>query len=70
MTDEQFWLGVWKLVTIGFCVLVLSIASCTVHEDYRISQDIEHGANPIAAQCAHSGNGVNNSACGTVAVNR
>lgn len=67
MSDEQFWLTIWKLATIAFCVMVASIAGCTASEDYWISQDIAHGANPIAAQCAHSSNGANNAICGSVA---
>lgn len=52
MEDDQFYLGVWKLVTAAFGVLVLSISGCTIHQHSTIRLMIEHGANPLAARCA------------------
>lgn len=52
MNDNEFWISVWKLVTIGVCCLVLSISGCVVHSKYRIAKAIEQGANPIEAKFA------------------
>lgn len=64
MTDE------YKLVSLlitGVTVVLLAMVSCTMHGDYRISQDIRSGVHPIAAQCAHALN-VDRSACIQMAV--
>lgn len=43
-----------RAVTLVLSVLILALASCTMHAQYRRAQAIEHGADPIAAACAFS----------------
>lgn len=61
MDENTFWLGVWRAIITGICVLAVAGASCTIHADKRIADVIKAGADPIDAHCAF--NGIDNTPC-------
>ena len=54
MDENQFWLSVWKLVAISFCVLTATIGGCTAQSNYLVARAVKDGADPIKASCAIS----------------
>ena len=54
MDYDKFWKFIWKLIFCFCSILVISVTSCNMHVDYRISQAIKAGVNPIAAREAFS----------------
>ncbi len=52
MNENEFWLGVWKLVTVAIMVLTLSISSCSIVKHRTVAELVKNGANPIDAYCA------------------
>ena len=57
MDDNQFWVSIWKMVAVSFCVMVLAIAGCTVNNTRVVNEMTSRGADPIAAACAVNGAG-------------
>ena len=55
MSEEEFWLGVWKIVATVLCVITLTIGGCEVSGRLLISGMVKDGADPIAASCAING---------------
>lgn len=52
--DGKFWLRFWITVFVCATILGLGVVSCNLHIDYRISQAIERGADPVRARIAFS----------------
>lgn len=44
-----------RCITAGFCVLVVSVASCTAHQNRLETDAIAKAANPAQAACAFAG---------------
>lgn len=48
----------WKLfiqwTAIVLCVLIMSIASCSMQQNYIIQVGIKHGVDPVRTSCAFS----------------
>lgn len=62
MEDEyRFWVRIWQTITAGVVALAAVIGGCVGHTDYRISEAIKAGADPIAANCALSSSGAGTS---------
>lgn len=57
MEDNQFWVNVWKVIATGVVGLAAVIGGCVSHTDYRISEAIKAGAEPLAAYCALTNGG-------------
>ena len=52
MNDNEFYIKVWKYLTIATCVVIISgMASCQ-SGNYQITRAIEAGATPLQAACA------------------
>jgi len=69
--DSKFWLGIWKLVAVCFCVFVFSATACVTHDSYRRSQLLENAADPIAVRCGFDGVSEKTAAiCATIAARR
>mgnify|MGYP003395222971 CR=1 FL=1 len=58
MDDNEFFVKIWKLVCVAFCVLTASVSSCTAYNTYRITESKD----PLAAACA-IGNTSHGQAC-------
>ncbi len=54
MDENQFWLNVWKVITTGIFGVAAVVGGCVGHTDYRISEAIKAGGDPIATYCALS----------------
>jgi len=52
MEANIFWLKLWKLVAITFCVSTIFFTSCAEYELYLIKSAAEKGVDPIALRCA------------------
>jgi hypothetical protein len=52
----------WRCVAGAFMVLVVSVASCTAHQNYIEGQVVAKSANPAATECAFSGSDKQHSA--------
>ena len=58
MNDRSmFWVEICKLVIIGSVLIAFSVSGCTIHQDYRVSQAIDKGVDPILARTAYEKNG-------------
>lgn len=57
MQDESMlnWRTVIRCATLVLCVLVLTVGSCTMHQNYLIAQGIKAGDNPLMVNCALGG---------------
>ena len=65
MSEEAFWLGVWKIVGAAFMVLTVTIGSCSSYTNYKIAEVVKGGADPVAAACAFS-NADHNGMCAAI----
>lgn len=54
MDDNQLLAICWKCCTTAVCILVVSVASCTVNTHLAVSRDLQHGTDPVAVSCAHN----------------
>ena len=71
MEENQFWLGIWRLVTL---VLVAMIGSCTygMHDKRdKWEKAVANGADPMVTSCAlYDQTGVDQATCLLLAQNR
>jgi hypothetical protein len=44
-----------RCLATAFCTLVVSVASCTAHQNYLETAVVAKAANPAAVECAFSG---------------
>lgn len=51
-SDDQFWLGMWKIGGVVACVGFLTIGSCSSYRTYATKEAILNGADAIDATCA------------------
>lgn len=51
MDENQFWIKIWSIIAICFCVLTLSISGCNINKHEKISEAVKQGSDPIAASC-------------------
>lgn len=54
MDELTFWARFWQAVAAVLCVLILTAGGCGAHIDYRISEMVKSGVNPIDAYCSIS----------------
>ena len=53
MDDNDLYALMWKLIALFSCVVVLTVGSCTVNQQYQVRALIETtGIDPISAGCA------------------
>ncbi len=65
--DQKFWVNVWKIVAVCFCVLTLTIGGCYANQVRIISEMVEKGADPLKSECAIYGISSSNAAvCGAL----
>ena len=57
MSDEEFFLTIWKLAAIVLISIVLSVSGCISYTNSRISNAIENGVDPLKASCAFTNEG-------------
>lgn len=69
MDENQYLINVWKVIAAGIVGLAAVIGGCVGHTDYRISEAIKSGADPISTYCALSSN-TTDARCIAVAVSR
>lgn len=55
MEDNKLYVIGWGLVASVFCVLILTIGSCSVYEKVLITEAVKVGADPITARCGITG---------------
>lgn len=57
MQDESMlnWRTVIRCATLVLCVLVLTLGSCMMRQNYLVAQAIKSGANPLMVNCALGG---------------
>ncbi len=64
MNDNEFWIRVWKYLTLITCVGIFSVLTNCQHTKYQIRKAVEVGADPIETACAmESSGGQNGSLC-------
>lgn len=67
MSDDQFWIAIWRTVGTVLAVFVMTFGGCTMHSNYmseRVLQNaIAKGANPLDAACAAYGFSERNTVC-------
>lgn len=55
MNDNQFWLGLWKVVAVALVLVVMSIGACSMRQtklSYEaVTKAIERGVDPLDAAC-------------------
>lgn len=51
--DNKFWLAIWKVIGIAFCVLVISVSGCVSNTHYQVTQALLKGVDPLYVACAH-----------------
>lgn len=52
MREEAFWLGIWGIVGIIICTLIICITTITLQTDRRIAESIKLGADPMSVKYA------------------
>lgn len=52
MSEEKFWIVIWGLASICFCVLILSITATMWSKRMYLNEMVKGGADPIRAACA------------------
>lgn len=52
MSEEKFWIVIWSLASICFCVLILSITATMWSKRSHLNEMVAKGADPIRAACA------------------
>lgn len=52
--NSIFWVTIWRFIITGAAIAVCAFSGCTAHSNYLLGQAIEHGADPIKANCAFS----------------
>lgn len=62
MTDNQFWLRFWALITGTICILSTSAFIYSYVTQQEIVRMVEKGANPTEAHCAVHGINLSNAA--------
>ena len=68
MDDNVFFITMWKLTAAVITVLMLTVGSCTIHQQKKIADLITAGADPLGAQCAIYGvKSYNSAVCGILA---
>ena len=50
--EQKFWVSIWSIVSITLVGLVLTISSCTISQNGKITDLIKNGTDPIAARCS------------------
>lgn len=53
MGDNEFYVKIWKVVAVCFCVLVLTVGSCNTLKNNNIKEAVANGESPIAARCMY-----------------
>lgn len=51
---DHYWLRFWGIVGIMFVMAIAIPATCTMHANYKVTQMVKAGADPVAAGCAIS----------------
>lgn len=57
MSNNKFWLNIWKLVLVAFVSVVVSISSCSVYQSNKIKEMTSSGTTALEASCAIYGMG-------------
>ena len=60
MSENEFWIKVWKIVGTVVSIFILTVGGCTTNGTYIIKDMVEKGASPIQAACAVHGIGSSN----------
>ena len=50
-SDDQFWLGLWRVVGGVFCILTLTIGACDTYETRLKADMVLAGNSPVAVRC-------------------
>jgi hypothetical protein len=59
----------FKCLTVVICTLIVVCGGCSTHKQYRVSQSLEQGVDPLLVACAY-GQDNSGSACQIVAAKR
>jgi hypothetical protein len=54
MSEEEFWVTIWRNVLIAIVVVILGFSGCTMHQHRQISNVIKSGVAPERAKMAFS----------------
>ena len=52
--SEEFTKHIWTVIIVCSTLLLMSVSGCNMHNDYRISQAIRSGADPLEVMVAFS----------------
>lgn len=68
MNENEFWLGIWKVLGTVVVLITVSIGGCSSYATSKVSEAISNGVNPLEVTCAI--NGTNNSVCTILAAQK
>jgi len=53
MKDEEslFWIAIWRLVGACFCVIVVSLSSCSMFKTHTKGELVKAGKDPLEVRC-------------------
>lgn len=52
MSEAKFWIAIWSMAAICFCVLILSITATVWGKCNHLAEMVAKGADPIRAACS------------------
>lgn len=52
MTDNEFWIAVWRGIMAMLCIIVATIGGCDAYQNKLVADLVMHGTDPVAARCA------------------
>lgn len=52
MDGNKFWVAIWRIIAVTFCVFVLSVAGCEMRNKQIIKDAVTNSKDPIATRCA------------------
>lgn len=53
MDENEFWIGVWKIIATTAIMLFVVLTVNSVAEKFAVQKMVERGENSIAARCAY-----------------
>lgn len=70
MTDEEmkYWLTIWKIIAVCFCMFVLTLGSCSTYQTHAKTELIKSGADPMEILCAMGGTDGRQAICTAIAM--
>jgi len=69
-SEDMFWLGLWRAVIAGLCLMTAIIGGCCANTELAVSRDIRAGLDPLTVRCAHNQTTSSDPSCSILAAKR